>query len=91
MLQILATILSWEDAEREKAGLQRSGSGGSSASARTKKKEDGSKTPTRRTKEEDETFNEVSNNRYHCLDRRISDHVLTFALLSFAVFLKPLR
>jgi hypothetical protein len=59
MLSILSTILSWNDAEREKAGLQRIGATSGSAS--------GSKTPTKskagrkeeRSAEEEAAMNEV--------------------------------
>ena len=36
MLSLLASILSWNDSEREKAGLQRVGSGNGASSARGK-------------------------------------------------------
>ena len=39
MLSLLATILSWEDGEREKAGLQRSGGGGGPSKLRRKASE----------------------------------------------------
>ncbi|KAG7539611.1 hypothetical protein FFLO_03487 [Filobasidium floriforme] len=42
MLSLLATILSWEDGEREKAGLQRVGGGGGPSGLRRKTSETGS-------------------------------------------------
>lgn len=64
MLSILATILSWEDDEREKAGLQRVGAAAGPSSSRSKRKEDGAKTPSARTKEEDDRFNESFSNLF---------------------------
>ncbi len=61
MLGLLSTILGWDDAEREKAGLQRGagGSGGGAGSgggyAKGKRKE----VASAKTKEEEDTFNEV--------------------------------
>ena len=57
MLSLLATILSWEDSERERAGLQRSGGAAVPRKGSMKGKEaDAEKT---RTQEEQDTFNEV--------------------------------
>lgn len=56
MLSLLATILSWEDAEREQAGLQRAGGTGSAKKGGAKRDSDAEKT---RTQEEQDTFNEV--------------------------------
>jgi hypothetical protein len=55
MLSLLATILSWEDTEREQAGLQRAG-GGAAKKGSGKRDSDAEKT---RTQEEQDTFNEV--------------------------------
>lgn len=57
MLSLLATILSWEDSERERAGLQRAGGAAAPRKGSVKGKEaDAEKT---RTQEEQDTFNEV--------------------------------
>lgn len=67
MLSLLATILSWEDSERERAGLQRAGGGGgggvtprkgAGAGAGTGKRKESDAEKTR-TQEEQDTFNEV--------------------------------
>lgn len=57
MLSLLATILSWDDAEREKAGLQRQGAvgGGGKGKASTGKGKE-----TEKSAEEEAAMNEVS-------------------------------
>jgi hypothetical protein len=64
MLNILATILSWDDAEREKAGLQRMGTGagpgaGVGQDGRPKMGRKGSEVEGR-SAEEEAAMNEVS-------------------------------
>ena len=65
MLNILATILSWDDAEREKAGLQRMGTGGAGtgpgagADGRPKMGRKGSEVVEGRSAEEEAAMNEV--------------------------------
>lgn len=57
MLALLATILSWDDAEREKAGLQRQGAvggGGKGKAIKDKDKE------SEKSAEEEAAMNEVS-------------------------------
>lgn len=56
MLSLLATVLQWDDVEREKAGLQRIG-GGKGEKNKTRKK---SKVPDERSAEEQAAMNEVS-------------------------------
>lgn len=69
MLSLLATILSWEDAEREKAGLQRVG-GSTTPGARkgsSARRKDSEAGPGQgRTQEEQDKYNEVRmfGNRY---------------------------
>lgn len=57
MLSLLATILSWDDAEREKAGLQRQAAagGGSKGKASASKGKE-----TEKSAEEEAAMNEVS-------------------------------
>lgn len=61
MLSLLATILSWEDEEREKAGLQRVGGGGGPKTLRRKPSEIGA-SPSGKGKGKEnapDTYNEV--------------------------------
>lgn len=57
MLSLLSTILSWDDTEREKAGLQRVG--GVAGKVKGSKKTKGSK-QEERSAEEEAAMNEVS-------------------------------
>lgn len=64
MLSLLATILSWEDSERERAGLQRAGGsttpGGRKASSARRKESEAQAGPGQgRTQEEQDKYNEV--------------------------------
>jgi hypothetical protein len=63
MLSLLATILSWEDAEREKAGLQRVGGsttpGGKKGSSARRKDSEVPGPGQGRTQEEQDKYNEV--------------------------------
>ncbi|KAJ9099026.1 hypothetical protein QFC20_005783 [Naganishia adeliensis] len=63
MLSLLATILSWEDSERERAGLQRAGGsttpGGRKASSARRKESEAQAGPGQgRTQEEQDKYNE---------------------------------
>lgn len=57
MLALLATILSWDDAEREKAGLQRQGAVGGGGKGKTIKGKD---KESEKSAEEEAAMNEVS-------------------------------
>jgi hypothetical protein len=57
MLSLLSTILGWDEDEREKAGLQRGTGSGYNKGKR--KDEVPAVTSPRRSKEDEETFNEV--------------------------------
>jgi len=62
MLTLLASILSWSDAEREKAGLQRSGSGGGTPSftpTPSGRRVSGNKVPENGKFEDTETFSQM--------------------------------
>jgi hypothetical protein len=58
MLNILSTILSWDDTDREKAGLQRMGSKGEKERPKIGRK--GSGLQDGRSAEEEAAMNEVS-------------------------------
>jgi hypothetical protein len=63
MLSLLATILSWEDSERERAGLQRAGGGSTTPGKKAlakRKESDASQAPgQKKTQQEQDEFNEV--------------------------------
>jgi hypothetical protein len=79
MLSLLATILSWEDGEREKAGLQRVGGGGGPSGLRRKTSDTGSPAKSNAKGKEKEnapdTYNEV---RLRCL--RVATDIVTDTL-----------
>ncbi|KAJ9120797.1 hypothetical protein QFC22_002731 [Naganishia vaughanmartiniae] len=62
MLSLLATILSWEDSERERAGLQRAGGGSTTPGKKAvakRKESDASQAPgQKKTQQEQDEFNE---------------------------------
>ena len=58
MLSLLSTILSWDDTEREKAGLQRIGIGGAAGVKSPVEKSKGKR--SERSAEEEAAMNEVS-------------------------------
>ncbi|KAJ9105276.1 hypothetical protein QFC21_001644 [Naganishia friedmannii] len=62
MLSLLATILSWENSERERAGLQRAGGGsttpGKKALAKRKESDASQATGQKKTQQEQDAFNE---------------------------------
>jgi hypothetical protein len=60
MLSLLATILSWTDAEREKAGLQRIGGGKPAPPGKMVRKGSAKKDGEERSAEEEAAMNEVS-------------------------------
>lgn len=63
MLQLLSTILGWDDAEREKAGLQR----------QAKRPQQRRKSSSKETSQADEEMNEVSVRGARRADRRAAD------------------
>jgi hypothetical protein len=85
MLSLLSTILSWDDNEREKAGLQRSGATGKAGSKASSEKGK-TRTKNERSAEEEAAMNEASRPKFitRCADPQSFSNLFVEFLLKEA-------